>query len=304
VFRRALFCGRIAVFLTAKERPVRDKLYGAVEAGGTKFLVAVGTDPTAPQEVERIATTPEPAGTMEAVIEYFRRRGPVAGIGVASFGPVDFARGAIGKTPKLGWQGYPLAGTIEKAVGVRVEFDTDVGAAAQGELLYGAGRGLESFVYITVGTGIGGGAVVHGQTLRGLMHPEMGHLLVRRHADDPQGFRGVCPFHGDCLEGMASGPAMEARWGQRAETLEAGHGAWRLEAYYLAQACFSVACILSPQRIVLGGGVMRQAALFPMIREELARQGNGYLPLPEIVPPELESPALSGALAMARAAGI
>jgi fructokinase len=179
-----------------------------------------------------------------------------------------------------------------------------VGAAAQGELLYGAGRGLESFVYITAGTGIGGGAVVHGQTLRGLMHPEMGHLLVRRHADEPQGFRGVCPFHGDCLEGMASGPAMAARWGQRAETLEAGHGAWRLEAYYLAQACFSVACLLSPQRIVLGGGVMRQAALFPIIREELARLGNGYLPLPEIVPPELESPALSGALAMARAAGI
>ena len=113
---------------------MRDKLYGAVEAGGTKFLVAVGTDPTAPQEVERIATTPEPAGTMEAVIEYFRRRGPVAGIGVASFGPVDFARGAIGKTPKLGWQGYPLAGTIERALGVPVEFDTDVGAAATGEL--------------------------------------------------------------------------------------------------------------------------------------------------------------------------
>jgi fructokinase len=278
-------------------------LYGAVEAGGTKFLVAVGTDPAEPREVERIATSQEPAETMEAVIAYFRRRGPVAGIGVASFGPVDFTRGCIGNTPKLGWQGYPLAGTIAGALGVRVEFDTDVNGAALGESLYGAGRGLESFVYITVGTGIGGGAVVHGRTLRGLQHPEMGHLPVRRHPEEPEGFRGVCPFHGGCLEGMACGPAMQARWGQPAEKLEAGHAAWRLEAYYLAQACFSVACIMSPQRIVLGGGVMAQEALFPMIREELARQVNGYLPLVEIVPPELALPALTGALELARAAG-
>jgi fructokinase len=134
------------------------------------------------------------------------------------------------------------------------------------------------------------------------MHPEMGHLLVRRQAEEPAGFGGVCPFHGGCLEGMASGPALQARWGQRAETLPAGHAAWRLEADYLAQACFSLACILSPQRIVLGGGVMKQAELFPMIREELARQANGYLPLPEIAPPELELPALTGALELARAA--
>lgn len=280
-----------------------DGLYGAVEAGGTKFLVAVGTGPAQPREVERIATSADPAETMEAVIAYFRARGPLLGIGVASFGPVDFARGAIGKTPKLAWQGFPLAGTLGRALGVRVEFDTDVSAAALGESLYGAGRGLQSFVYITVGTGIGGGAVVHGRTLRGLMHPEMGHLLVRRHADEPEDFSGVCPFHGGCLEGMASGPAMQARWGQPAERLQAGHAAWRLEAYYLAQACFALACFLSPQRIVLGGGVMEQSALFPMIREELAQQANGYLPLPDIMPPELELPGLTGALELARAGG-
>jgi len=280
-----------------------DGLYGAVEAGGTKFLVAVGTDPAQPREVERIATSADPAETMEAVIAYFRARGPLQGIGVASFGPVDFARRAIGKTPKLPWQGYPLPGTLERALGVRVELDTDVGAAAFGESLYGAGRGLESFVYITVGTGIGGGAVVHGRTLRGLMHPEMGHLLVRRHMEEPAGFGGVCPFHGGCLEGLASGPALQARWGQRAETLPAGHAAWRLEAHYLAQACFTLACFLSPQRIVLGGGVMQQAELFPMIREELARLANGYLPLPEVVPPQLPLPALTGALELARTGG-
>jgi len=283
--------------------PMSELLYGAVEAGGTKFVVAVGADPAQPREVERIPTSTHPAVTMEGVIDYFRRQGPLAGIGVASFGPVDFAHACIGKTPKLPWQGYPLGGTIERALGVPVEFDTDVNAAALGEWQYGAGRGLEVFVYYTVGTGIGGGAVVHGRTIRGLQHPEMGHLPVRRHPDEPDNFQGVCPFHGACLEGMACGPAMQARWGRRAETLPPGHPGWRLEAYYLAQACFSTACILSPQRIVLGGGVMERKELFPMIREEQERLVNGYLPLVEIVSPELPLPAVTGALGLARRAG-
>jgi fructokinase len=221
---------------------------------------------------------------------------------VASFGPVDFARRAIGKTPKLAWQDFPIVETLVRALNVPVVLETDVNAAAIGESLYGAGRGVGTFVYITVGTGIGGGAVIDGKTLHGLMHPEMGHLPLRRHPDEPSGFTGTCPFHGECLEGMASGPAMRARWGQPAETLPPGHPGWGIEAYYIAQACLSLACILSPHRIVVGGGVFSNAALHALVNEELATLVNGYLPLPEVVPPELPLPALTGALAIAGSA--
>jgi fructokinase len=277
-------------------------LYGAVEAGGTKFLVAIGEDPANPTDVCRIPTSDDPRETMAEVIAYFRQRPPLAGVGVASFGPVDFAHGSIGKTPKLAWQNFPIVESLAQALNVPVSLETDVNGAALGESLYGAGRGVGTFVYITVGTGIGGGAIVNGQTLHGLLHPEMGHLPLRRHPDEPAGFDGVCPFHGGCLEGMASGPAMKARWGQPAESLAPDHPAWRIEAFYLAQACLSLSCILSPQRIVLGGGVFSQPALYAMVRERLARIVNGYLPLPEIVPPHLPLPAITGALAMARAA--
>jgi fructokinase len=277
-------------------------LYGAIEAGGTKFLVAVGNDPTQPADVCRIPTSNDPQETMDAVAGYFQRHAPLDGLGVASFGPVDFARRAIGNTPKLAWQHFPLVDTLTRALNVPVVLETDVNGAALGESLYGAGRGVGTFVYITVGTGIGGGVVVNGQTLHGLMHPEIGHLLVQRHPGEPEGFHGVCPFHGECLEGMASGPAMHARWGQPAESLPADHPAWRMEAYYIAQACLSLACVLSPHRIVVGGGVFAHAALYTMVNEELTRLVNGYLPLPEVVPPELPLPALTGALAMAGAA--
>jgi fructokinase len=220
---------------------------------------------------------------------------------VASFGPVDFTRRAIGKTPKLAWQHFPIVDTLTRALNVPVVLETDVNAAALGESLYGAGRGVGTFVYITVGTGIGAGVVINGRTLHGLMHPEVGHLPLRRHPDEPSDFRGACPFHGECLEGMASGPAMKARWGQPAETLPPDHPAWCMEAYYIAQACLSLACVLSPHRIVVGGGVFSNAALYGMVNEELARLVNGYLALPEVVPPELPLPALTGALAMARA---
>lgn len=276
-------------------------LYGAIEAGGTKFLVAVGNDPTKPIDVCRIPTSNDPLEMMGAVAGYFRRHAPLDGLGVASFGPVDFPHRAIGNTPKLAWQHFPLVDTLTQALSVPVVLETDVNGAALGESLYGAGRGVGTFVYITVGTGIGGGVVVNGQTLHGLMHPEIGHLPVRRHPDEPDGFHGVCPFHGECLEGMASGPAMQARWGQPAESLPADHPAWRMEAHYIAQACLSLACVLSPHRIVVGGGVFAHAALYGMVNEELVRLVNCYLPLPEVVPPELPLPALTGALAMAGA---
>ena len=274
-------------------------LYGAIEGGGTKFLVAVGEDPLQPCDVQRIPTSNHPEETMQAVIDYFRSHPPLAGLGMASFGPVDFPAGAIGMTPKLAWQRYPLVERLSSALGTKVFLETDVNGAAIGEALFGAGRGLDSFVYITVGTGIGGGVVINGQPLHGLLHPEIGHLPMRLHPNEPAGFAGVCPFHGDCLEGLASGPAMHARWNQAAETLPPEHPGWPIEAYYLAQACLSLACTLSPRRIVLGGGVPAHEPLIHMIRTELARQCNGYLPLPDVVPPKLPLPAISGALALA-----
>lgn len=274
-------------------------LYGAVEAGGTKFVVAVGDDPLRPREVRRFSTSNNPLETVAEVVAYFQDRGALRGVGVATFGPIDFASGAITNTPKLAWQNFPLRDALRRALNVPVGFDTDVNGAALGEARLGAGKGLENLVYITVGTGIGGGALVGGQLVHGLMHPEMGHLLVRRGEGEPAEFAGVCPFHGDCLEGMASGPAMEARWGVPAHELAPEHAAWKLEADYLAQACVNLACVVSPQVIVLGGGVMGQRHLFPLVRTRAEALCKGYLPLPAIVPPGLEYPGLSGAFVLA-----
>ncbi|MGJ5815526.1 ROK family protein [Paludibaculum fermentans] len=274
-------------------------LYGAVEAGGTKFVVAVGDDPLQPREVRRFSTSNNPLETLAEVVQYFQERGPLKGVGVATFGPIDFASGAITNTPKLAWQNFPLRDALRRGLNVPVGFDTDVNGAALGEARCGAGKGLENLVYITVGTGIGGGALVGGQLVHGLMHPEMGHLLVRRASGEKVDFAGVCPFHGDCLEGLASGPAMQARWGVPAHELPPEHEAWRIEADYLAQACVNLACVVSPQVIVLGGGVMGQRHLFPLVRTRAEELSQGYLPLPAIVPPGLEYPGLSGAFVLA-----
>jgi len=273
--------------------------YGAVEAGGTKFMLAAGGDPLRLEQVTRVPTSEDPEETLESVIGYFRRAGPLDAIGVATFGPVDFATGRITTTPKLAWRNYPLREKLASALGVPVGFDTDVNGAALAEARCGAGRGVEDLVYFTVGTGIGGGAITGGRLVHGLMHSEMGHLLVRRAPGERPDFAGVCPYHGDCLEGMASGPAIEARWGRKPESLEEDHPAWGLEADYLAQACIAAACVLSPRVIVLGGGVMEQAHLLGMIRARTAGYANGYFPLPRIERPALEYPGLSGALILA-----
>jgi len=273
--------------------------YGAVEAGGTKFMLAAGGDPLRLEQVTRVPTSEDPEETLESVIGYFRRAGPLDAIGVATFGPVDFATGRITTTPKLAWRNYPLREKLASALGVPVGFDTDVNGAALAEARCGAGRGVEDLVYFTVGTGIGGGAITGGRLVHGLMHSEMGHLLVRRAPGERPDFAGVCPYHGDCLEGMASGPAIEARWDRKPESLAEDHPAWGLEADYLAQACIAVACVLSPRVIVLGGGVMEQAHLLGMIRARTAGYANGYFPLPRIERPALEYPGLSGALILA-----
>lgn len=274
-------------------------LYGAVEAGGTKFVVAVGEDPAHPKEVVRIPTSNNPDETLGEVIRYFAGQPDLAALGVGSFGPLDFEHGTITNTPKLAWQGFPLRDTLRRALGVAVVLETDVNAAALGEARCGAGRGVDDLVYITVGTGIGGGVLSGGRLVHGRMHSEIGHLVVGRAPDEDEEFEGVCPFHGDCLEGLASGPAMEQRWGEPADELPESHMAWLLEAEYLARACVNLTCVLSPRMIVLGGGVMTQGRLFPLLRRRVSELANGYLPLPDIMPPGCEYPALSGALALA-----
>ncbi len=263
-------------------------------------MVAVGEGAqAAPKAARRVDTSEDAAATLDEVIAFLSENGPLAAVGVATFGPVDFAKGTISTTPKKGWRDFPLREILRARLGVPVGFDTDVNGAALAEARHGAGRGAQSLIYVTVGTGIGGGAVIGGRAVHGLLHPEMGHLPVRRHRDEPASFKGVCPYHGDCLEGMASGPAMEARWGAPAFELAAGHPAWILEADYLAQACFAMSVVVSPERIVLGGGVMDQPHLLPMVRTRLTELNNGYIPLPEISAPGLKSPGLTGAFVLA-----
>jgi len=260
-------------------------MYGAIEAGGTKFVCAIGTGP-GNLETVRIPTT-SPAATIEAALEFFiPRRTGLQAIGIASFGPVDlnpesWTYGYITSTPKAGWRNCDLAGPLRKTLNLPIGFDTDVNGAALGEARWGAARGLSDFLYLTVGTGIGGGAIAGGRVLHGLTHPEMGHIRVPHdRVADP--FAGICPYHQDCLEGLASGPAMEARWGKPAHELPPDHPAFALEARYLALGLATWVCTLSPQRIILGGGVMQQARLFPMIRAELLQLLNGYIDAREI----------------------
>jgi fructokinase len=266
------------------------RLFGGIEGGGTKFVCVVGRGPDEIVAETRIPTT-TPEATLSRAADFFRaegaRRGGLAAVGVGSFGPVDLREGSatwgyITTTPKAGWAQTDVAGRLGQDLGVPVAFDTDVNAAAIGEARWGAAQGLDTFIYLTVGTGIGGGGLQGGQPMHGLVHPEMGHMLLPHDRSlDP--FPGVCPFHGGCLEGLASGPALLARWGQAAESLPADHPAWALEARYLALALVNLVTTLSPQRIVMGGGVMEQAHLFPLIRKEVVARLNGYIRAPEIL---------------------
>ncbi|MGE5199273.1 MAG: ROK family protein [Rhodospirillaceae bacterium] len=266
------------------------RLFGGIEGGGTKFVCVVGRGPDEIVAETRIPTT-TPDATLSRAADFFRaeaaRRGGLAAVGVGSFGPVDLREGSatwgfITTTPKAGWAQTDVAGRLKHDLGVPVAFDTDVNAAAIGEARWGAAQGLDTFIYLTVGTGIGGGGLLGGQPMHGLVHPEMGHMLLPHDRSlDP--FPGVCPFHGGCLEGLASGPALLARWGQAAESLPADHPAWALEARYLALALVNLVCTLSPQRIVMGGGVMEQAQLFPLIRKEVVTLLSGYIRAAEIL---------------------
>jgi len=290
-------------------------MFGAIEAGGTKFICGIGSGPDDLKTVEIPTTSPE--CTVAAAVKFLQENsaGKLKAVGIGSFGPVDLRAGSssfgfITSTPKAGWRNFDFVGTVHKALGLPVGFDTDVNAAALGEARWGAAQGLSDFVYLTIGTGIGGGAIVGGRVLHGLIHPEMGHIRVP-HDRERDPFCGCCPFHGDCLEGLASGPAIERRWGVAGINLPAAHPGWQLEAHYLALGLANWVCTLSPKRILLGGGVMQQAWLFPMIRAELARLLNGYVRARElmedldhyVIPPGLGNRAgILGALALAEEA--
>jgi fructokinase len=287
--------------------------FGGIEAGGSKWECAVGTGPADLRATETVPTT-TPGETIDRVVAFFEREGPVEAIGIGSFGPVDSKPssptwGHITTTPKPGWAGTDVAQEIRRRLSVPVAFDTDVNAAALGEHRWGAARGVDTFCYITVGTGIGGGGMVGGKLLHGLVHPEFGHMRIP-HDRDADPFPGVCPYHGDCWEGLASGRAVEARWGRPAEELS-GAEVWELQARYLALGLVCVICVLSPERIVMGGGVMMRPGLLPLVRHAVTEVMNGYLDQTAmsegiadyITPPALGSKAgMLGAIALAETA--
>jgi fructokinase len=285
---------------------------GAIEGGGTKFVCGVGTE--AGEIVDKVSfPTTVPEETLAHLFNYFADK-PLDALGVGSFGPINAIPGSdkygfITTTPKPYWRDTNILGELGKRLNVPFGFDLDVNVAALGEAELGAGRDGRGCLYITVGTGIGGGLVLDGRIVQGFSHAEMGHILVRRHPDDA--FAGCCPYHGDCLEGLASGPALEGRWGEKGAALPPDHRAWAIQADYLAQACMNFVLVTMPPRIIIGGGVSQQAHLFPLIRQRFKELMNGYVEHPNlgegldayIVPPDLGGDAgLTGALILARQA--
>lgn len=285
------------------------KLYiGAIEAGGTKIVCGIGNERG--EVLERISfPTEHPDRTMPRIIEYFQDK-QVSAIGIGTFGPINIDQtsptyGFVTTTPKPGWSNFDFLGTLKRAFDVPFGWDTDVNAAALAEATWGAAKGLDSCVYYTIGTGVGVGVFAEGKLIHGMMHPEGGHVPVKRHPEDR--YEGFCPYHNDCLEGVAAGPAIERRWGVKGSELAADHPAWALEAYYLGQAVATTILMLAPKKVILGGGVMHQEQLFPLIRAEVQRNLNGYVNVPEvqagidgyIVPPGLgDNAGLCGALAL------
>lgn len=285
---------------------------GGIEAGGTKFVCGVGNERG--EVVDSISfPTEDPETTLGKAIAYFKEKS-VDAIGIGSFGPIDLRLGSptygyVTTTPKPGWGNVDFLGTLRREFDVPCGWNTDVNAAAFGEATWGAAKGLKSCLYYTVGTGIGIGVFLEGRLVQGLVHPEGGHMLTRRHPGDD--FAGLCPYHGDCLEGMASGPAIEARWNVKGHDLPSNHPAWEMEAYYIAQSITGAVLLNSPEKVILGGGVMQQSQLFPLIREAVKANLNGYVSAGEIaermdeyiVPPGLGQQAgLCGAFALGLAA--
>jgi fructokinase len=289
-------------------------LLGGIEAGGTKFICGIADQDGVVLETIRIQTT-SPEETLDAAAKFFEaaipRTGSLAALSIGSFGPLSLQPeaadyGHITSTPKPGWSNTDMVGYFKRRLNVPVAIDTDVNCAAVGERLFGSGRGLDTFCYVTVGTGIGVGMIVDGSPYGGANHPEAGHIQVPRARGD-KAFEGQCPFHGDCLEGLACGPAMKARWGVRPPDLPDDHPAWRIEADYIAALCANLTYIVRPDRIILGGGVMQRGQIYRLVREALKEKLAGYdatisgLDLDSYIsePTAGSSAGLSGALATA-----
>jgi fructokinase len=287
-------------------------LYAGVETGGTWCVCALGTGPDDVRECVEFPTT-TPDETLDRIVSFFRSHPRPAAVGIGAFGPVDAdpespTWGQVTTTPKPGWQRTAVATVIRDRLELPVAFDTDVAAAALAEHRWGAGRSVSSLCYLTVGTGIGAGLIVDGRPLRGLIHPEAGHLRVP-HDRSRDRFTGICPVHGNCWEGLASGEAIARRWGVKAAELPASHEAWALEAEYLALGILAIVYVASPHRVVLGGGVMQQAGLLALVRSRLRELNAGYLDTPMlgeridqyVVAPELGDRAgVLGAIALAQ----
>jgi fructokinase len=280
--------------------------YGSVEIGGTKTSCVVGSSPDDLSPVLTFSTS-EPVETLGNVIDYLRAESPDA-VGIAAFGPLDLVDGRVGVTPKEGWSGADLVGPLRASIEVPTGLDTDVNGAALGESRWGAAQGLRTFVYVTVGTGIGGGAIVNGETVHGLGHPEMGHISVRRHPEDT--YPGICRLHGDCLEGLASGPAIGARFAVPGEALSGADltTAVEIEAFYLAQMMRNLVYILAPERVIVGGGVSGLPGLLDLVNRRLVGELSGYPGFPEhdsgfVVPPGLgDMSGLAGGMVLAERA--
>ena len=281
-------------------------LIGGIEAGGTKMVCAVGDENGVVKDRVSFPTR-QPKETFEDIIGYYKNW-DIKALGIGCFGPLDLDKksatyGYITKTPKAGWENCDIVGAFKEALGVPVGFDTDVNGAVLGEVTWGAAKGLDSAIYITIGTGVGVGVYVNGGLLHGLVHPEGGHILLIRHPKDT--YEGKCPFHKNCVEGLAAGPSIEARWGKKAAELADRDEVWEMEAYYIAQAITDYILSYSPQKIILWGGVMHQEKLFGMVRKEVLNLLNGYVAhemITEhidqyIVPPALgEDPGIMGAI--------
>lgn len=283
--------------------------YGALEAGGTKMVCAIGLeDGTILEQVSIPTKTPEE--TIPLIIDYFKDKGIVS-LGVAAFGPVDVNKesetyGRILNTPKLAWQNYDLIGNLQKALQIPMELDTDVNGSCLGELTFGCAKELNSAIYITIGTGVGVGIAINGKLVHGMLHPEAGHVILNKHPEDF--YEGKCPFHKNCFEGMAAGPAIEDRWHAKAVALQDRSEVWEIEAYYIAQALSAYIFTISPEKIILGGGVMHQEQLFPLIRKKVLEFVNGYIDTKQlrdidhyIVPASLnDNQGIMGAIQLAK----
>lgn len=255
--------------------------YGGIEAGGTKFVCAVADENLKMVEKTSIPTT-TPEETLEKVFAFFDQY-DLHSMGIGSFGPIGIdpkkdSYGYILSTPKKGWAHYNFLGAMKERYAIPFAFTTDVNAAAYGELKEGAAQGKDSCIYLTVGTGIGGGVVVDGEIFQGASHPEMGHIHVKRHPEDD--YEGNCPYHKDCLEGVAAGPSLEARTGIKGQDLPLDHKIWDIQAYYIGQALMNYSLTLAPDMIVLGGGVMNQNHLLEKIRQQFEEQMADYMETP------------------------